>query len=47
MKWVMATKESTCWDERQVLFGSVESLYFILETNITQYVNYTGIKTKM
>ena len=32
-------------DEHWVMYGSVESLYCTPETNITLYVNYTGIKT--
>ena len=38
-------KECTC-DKHWVMYGSVESLYYTPETNITLYVNYTGIKTK-
>ena len=34
----------TYHDEHQVMCRSVESLYCIPETNITLYVNSTGIK---
>ena len=40
---MMGIKECTCCDEHQVLYGSVELLYCTPETNITLYVNYTGI----
>jgi len=36
---VMGIKECTC-DEHQVMYGSVESLYYTPETNITLYVNW-------
>lgn len=40
----MEIKESTCHDKHWVINGVVESiLYFIPETIITLYVNYTGI----
>ena len=35
--WVMGIKECTC-DEHQVIYGIVESLYYIPETNVTFYV---------
>ena len=38
VKWVIGIKESTC-DEHWGLYGSVESLYCTLETNISVYVN--------
>ena len=44
VKQVMEINESTCHDEHWVMYGIVESLYNIPETNITLYVNYTGIK---
>ena len=43
---VMEIKECTCCDEHWVMYGSVESLYYTPESNITLYVNYTGIKMK-
>ena len=46
VKGMMGTKECTCCDEHQVMYGSVESLYCTLESNITLCVNYTGIKKK-
>ena len=36
-------EEYTC-DEHWVMYGIVESLYCTAQTNITVYVNYTGIK---
>ena len=45
MKQVIRIKECAC-DEHWVMYGIVESLYSTLETNITLYVNYTGIKIK-
>ena len=45
-RWGMGIKEGTCCDEHWVMYGIVESLYYTPEINITQYVNYTGIKTK-
>ena len=39
-------KEGTCCDEFWVMYGNVESLYCTLETTVTLYVNYTGIKIK-
>ena len=41
-KQLMGMKGYTC-DEHWVLYGSAESLYCTPETNITLYVNYTGI----
>ena len=41
----MGTKECTC-DKHRVMYGSVESLYYTPETNITLYVNCPGIKIK-
>ena len=38
----MGIKKGT-WDEHQVMYASVESLYCTPETNITLYVNYPGI----
>ena len=35
VKQVLGIKECTCCDEHWVLNGSVESLYYIPETNIT------------
>ena len=43
VKQVMGIKEDTC-DEHWVLDIIVESLYCTSKTNITLYVNYTGIK---
>ena len=39
VKQVMGIKECTC-DEHWVMFGIVESLYRVPETNITLYLNY-------
>lgn len=39
----MGIKESTS-DELWVIYGSVESLYGIPETNITRYVNWSSNK---
>ena len=38
--------EHTHFDEHWVIYGIVESLYYNPETNITLYINYTGIKNK-
>ena len=35
----MRMKECTRHDKHQVMFGSVESLYYTPETDITLYVN--------
>ena len=35
----MGIKECTCCDEHQVMYRSVESLYYTPETNLTLYVN--------
>lgn len=45
MKQVMGMKEGTC-DERRVLDRSAESLYCTPETNVTLYVNHTGLEQK-
>ena len=39
----MGIKERTCPNEHEVMNGIAESLYYTPETNITLYVNYTGI----
>ena len=39
VRWVMGTKEGTCWDEHWVLHVSDESLNSTPETNIALYVN--------
>ena len=46
MKQVIAMKENTYHDEPRIMYRFVESLYCTSETNITLYVNYTGIKNK-
>ena len=38
-KWVMGTKEGTCWDEHQVWYESDGSLNSTPETNIALHVN--------
>ena len=38
-RWVIGTKEGTCYDEHWVLYVSDESLNFTPKTNITLYVN--------
>ena len=43
-KWVMGTKEGTCWDEHWALCVSDESLGSSPETNITWYVNQLQFK---
>ena len=40
---MMGIKEDTC-DKHPVMYGRVESLCCTPETNITLYVNYTGVK---
>ena len=40
----MGIKEGTCYEEHQVLYGSIDSLHCTLETNITLYANYLGFK---
>ena len=42
----MGVKEYTYRDEHWVMYGIVESLHCTPETNVTLYVNYTGIKIK-
>ena len=37
-------QECTCLDEHWVMYGTVGSLYYTPESNITLYVNYAGIK---
>ena len=39
-------QEHTCHDEHGVMYGIVESLYGITETNLPPYANYPEIKTK-
>ena len=39
--------ECAYYDEHQVMYRIVESLYCTPETNITYYVNYTGFILKM
>lgn len=46
VKQVMAIKEGTCYDELQVLYNSVEPLYYTIKTNVTLHANYTVIKIK-
>jgi len=41
---VIGIKEGTCRDKHWEMYGNVELLYCTPETNITLYVNYTGIK---
>ena len=36
--------EYTFHDEHWVMYRIVESLYYTCETNITLYINYTGIE---
>ena len=38
-RWLMGTKEGTCWDEHCVLYLSDESPGSTPETNTTWYVN--------
>ena len=38
-KWVMGTKEGSCYDEHWVLYVSDESLNFTHEINIARCVN--------
>ena len=40
-------KKYTYHDEHRVMYRIVESLYYTPETNITLYVNYTGICFKL
>ena len=42
---MMGIKEGTC-DEPWVMYGIVELLYCVPETNVTLYVNKDGIKMK-
>ena len=43
----MRIKECPCCDKHWVMHGIVYSLYRILETNVTLYINYTEIKIKI
>ena len=44
-KWMLGIKEGTCCDEHWVFYGNAEAPYYTPETDITLYVNYTGIET--
>ena len=41
---VSQIKEGICCDEHRMMYGSVESLNFIPETNITLYINQLEFK---
>ena len=43
---MMEIKEYNCHDDHWVMYGIVESLYCTPETNITLFINYTGVKIK-
>ena len=43
-KWVMRTKEGTCYDEYWVLYVRDESLNSTPKTNITLYVSQLDFK---
>lgn len=43
VKSAMEIKEYTWGDEHWVMYRTIESLHFTLETNIKFYVNYTRI----
>ena len=43
-RWVMGTKEGTCWNQPWVLDASDESLNSIPETDIALYVNEPELK---
>ena len=42
----MGIKACTCGDAHRLMYETVKSLYGTPETNITLYVNCTGIKIK-
>ena len=44
MKYVMGIKEGSCHNELGVMYGSVESLYCALGTNITLLTGLKNLK---